>query len=116
MRSSLMAGKFELKTAKNGQFYFNLKAPNGQVVLSSEMYVAKTSALQGIESVRTNAGDDARYERRSSSQNQPYFVLKAANHQVIGSSEMYSSPGAMEQGIQSVKTNGPSGVLDDQTG
>jgi uncharacterized protein YegP (UPF0339 family) len=50
-----MAGKFELKTAKSGQFHFNLKAGNGQIIATSEMYESKASALNGIESVRNNA-------------------------------------------------------------
>jgi uncharacterized protein YegP (UPF0339 family) len=50
-----MAGKFELKTAKSGQFHFNLKAANGQVIATSEMYQTKASALNGIESVKNNA-------------------------------------------------------------
>ncbi|MCW2750859.1 MAG: hypothetical protein JWR83_1969 [Aeromicrobium sp.] len=52
-----MAGKFELKTAKSGQFHFNLKAGNGQIIATSEMYESKAAALNGIESVRTNAPD-----------------------------------------------------------
>lgn len=54
-----MAGKFELKQAKSGQYHFNLKAGNGQVIATSEMYESKASALNGIESVRTNAADAA---------------------------------------------------------
>lgn len=44
-----MAGKFELKKSKDGQFMFNLKASNGQVILTSEMYKTKASAENGIE-------------------------------------------------------------------
>ena len=47
-----MAGKFELKKSKNGKFFFNLLASNGQIILSSEMYEAKASAVNGIESVK----------------------------------------------------------------
>lgn len=47
--------KFELKTAKDGQFYFNLTAKNGQVIASSEMYKSKEAALNGINSVKENA-------------------------------------------------------------
>jgi len=47
--------KFELKKAKNGQFHFNLKAGNGQVIATSEMYTTKAAALNGIESVKKNA-------------------------------------------------------------
>jgi len=47
--------QFTLKTAKNGQFYFNLTAKNGQVIASSEMYTTRAAAENGIESVKTNA-------------------------------------------------------------
>ncbi|GGP23655.1 YegP family protein [Silvimonas iriomotensis] len=106
-----MSGKFHLKTAKDGQFMFNLHAANGQIILTSELYTAKASALNGIESVRKNAPDDVHYERKESKDGHPYFVLKAANHQVIGKSEMYNSKAAMENGIESVKKNGPDAKL-----
>ncbi len=110
-----MAGKFELNSSSNGKFFFNLKAGNGQVILSSEMYDTRSGAENGIESVKTNAGDDARYGKRTSSKGDPYFVLKAADGQEIGRSEMYSSPGAMETGISSVKENAPGASLMDTT-
>lgn len=110
-----MAAKYELKKSTDGQFMFNLKAGNGEVILTSERYTAKASALNGIESVKTNSPDDGRYERKTSTADQPYFVLKAANGEVIGRSEMYSSTSAMENGIASVKTNGPVAAVDDRT-
>jgi hypothetical protein len=102
-----MPGKFELKTAKDGQFYFNLKAPNGQNILTSEMYKAKASALNGIESVKTNAANDARYEKLTAKSGKLYFVLKASNSQVIGNGEMYESETSRDGGIESVKKNAP---------
>lgn len=102
-----MAGKFELKTAANGKYHFNLKAGNGQIILSSEMYESKSAAENGIASVQSNAADDARYERKESSNGKPYFNLKASNGQAIGKSEMYESAAAMENGIESVKKNAP---------
>jgi uncharacterized protein YegP (UPF0339 family) len=110
-----MAGKFELKTSSNGKFHFNLKAGNGQIILSSEMYETRAAAEGGIESVKKNAGDDARYERRTSAKGDPYFVLKAANGQEIGRSEMYNSLAAMDNGIASVKANGPDATIADAT-
>lgn len=110
-----MAGKFVLTSTKDGQYMFNLKAANGQVILTSERYQTKDSALNGIDSVRKNALLDERYERRTASNGEPYFVLKAANHQEIGRSETYSSEAAMENGIASVKKNAPEATLDDQT-
>lgn len=108
-------GSFVLKKASDGQYYFNLKAGNGETILTSEMYVAKDGALNGIESVKTNCGYDSRYERKVSSNLKHYFVLKAANHQVIGQSEMYESESARDTGIASVKNNGPTAELKDMT-
>jgi len=111
-----MAGKFELKKSTNGQYVFNLKAANGQVILSSETYTEKRGAQGGIASVQKNAPDDKRYDRKKSSSGQDYFVLTATNGQTIGRSEMYSSAAAMENGIESVKKNAPGADTADLTG
>jgi uncharacterized protein len=110
-----MAGKFELKKATNGQFHFNLKAGNGEIILSSELYEARAGAENGIESVRKNASLDERYELKTSAKGDPYFVLKAGNGQVIGKSEMYSSESAAKNGIDSVKRNAPDARVEDLT-
>ena len=102
-----MPGKFELKTAKDGQFYFRLKAANGQNILASEMYKAKASALNGIESVKKNAPNESRYDKLTSANGKPYFTLKAGNGEVIGNSEMYESESSRDNGIQSVMANAP---------
>ncbi len=111
-----MAGKFELYKDKAGEFRFRLKAGNGENILASEGYNDKSGAENGIASVRKNAPDDARYERKEGANGKHHFNLKAANHQVIGSSQMYESASGMEGGIESVKNNAPDATLDDQTG
>lgn len=108
-----MAGKFTVKKSGD-QFAFSLLASNGEKILGSERYVKKASALNGIKSVQTNATNDARYEKKASKTNQPYFVLKAANNEIIGTSEMYSSEAARDAGIASVKANAPTATIDDQ--
>ncbi len=110
-----MAGKFELKVAKSGQFHFNLLAGNGQIIMQSEMYESKASALNGITSIQKNAADDTRYDRLTSKSEKPYFVLKAGNHQIIGQSQMYESVAARDNGIESVKKNGPEATVLDLT-
>ena len=92
---------------------FNLKAANGEVILTSELYNEKPSAVHGIQSVKVNAVDNIRFERNRAKSGQPFFVLKAANGETIGKSEMYSSSWAMERGIRSVKRNAPSARVDD---
>jgi uncharacterized protein len=105
---SINIGKYVISKAKYDQNYFNLKATNGQTILTSQMYSSESNCFNGIESVRSNCSDDIKYERKQSINNKPYFVLKAANGQVIGNSEMYESGAGMENGINSVKKNGVS--------
>jgi uncharacterized protein YegP (UPF0339 family) len=113
VRSPKTGAHFELKSAANGQFMFNLKAGNGEIILTSETYKSKDSALNGIESVKRNSSLDEHFERKKSTSSQPYFILKAKNHEVIGRSEMYSSEGTLEKGIDSVKKNGPIAIVTD---
>lgn len=110
-----MAGKFELTRTTDGKFRFNLKAANGQVILTSQSYESIAGAQNGIESVKKNAPADERYERKTARDGSPYFTLTAANTQVIGQSQMYSSVETMENGIQSVKNHAPDATIDDQT-
>jgi len=110
-----MAGKFELKKSKDGQIMFNLKAANGQVILTSELYKTKASAENGIESVRKNSAREGAFETRTNTKGEPYFILKATNGQEVGRSEYYSSKSAMENGIASVMKNAPEAKIDDIT-
>ena len=98
-----MSSLFEIYKDKFKEFRFRLKASNGENILASEGYKQKTAVLTGIESVKTNAQLDERFERKESESSEPYFVLRAANHEVIGRSEMYSSPAARDKGIDAVK-------------
>jgi uncharacterized protein YegP (UPF0339 family) len=106
-------GKFEIYKDKKEEFRFRLKASNGQTILASEGYSNKSGCENGIKSVKNNASNDDRYERLKSKGGSPYFNLKAGNGQVIGTSEMYSSTSAMENGIESVKSNAPDATVDD---
>lgn len=107
-------GKFIISTRKNGEFQFNLKAANGQVILSSEGYSSKAGCQNGIESVRKNAQDDSKFERLTAKDGRSYFNLKATNGQIIGSSQMYESDNGMEKGIESVKNNAPDASVEEE--
>lgn len=108
-------GKFEIKTRKNGEFQFDLKASNGQVILTSEGYTTKNNCHNGIESVKRNSKDDSKFDRKTSTNSKPYFNLKATNGQVIGTSEQYESVASRENGIESVKKNAPDAEVVDLT-
>ncbi|WP_068825259.1 YegP family protein [Pseudomonas sp. BMS12] len=110
-----MASKFHLKTGKDGQFHFNLLAGNGEIILSSEMYKAKDSALNGIESVRKNSQRDGAFEVKPAASGKFHFVLKATNGQVVGQSQMYASEASAVAGTESVKRNAPEAALQDDS-
>lgn len=105
---------FELyQSEKSQDFYFRLKAKNGQIILSSQGYSSKAGASNGIESVKKNAADADRFERKEAAGGKWRFNLKAANSQVIGSSQNYASKDGMENGIQSVMANAPTADVKD---
>lgn len=108
-------GKFVIKKRTNGEFQFNLKAGNGEVILSSEGYSGKSGCQNGIESVRKNAPDDGRFERKTSSNGKHYFNLRAGNGQIIGTSEQYISSSSRDKGIESVKKNAPEATVEDNS-
>ena len=108
-------GKFVIEKRKDGEYQFNLKAGNGQIILTSEGYVNKSGCKNGIQSVKTHAPHDSYYERKTSKNGKYYFTLKARNGEVIGVSEMYEGSSGMENGIESVKNNAPSATIEDLT-
>jgi uncharacterized protein YegP (UPF0339 family) len=65
------------------------KGRKWQVILASEGYTPKAACLNGIESVKKNSQDDARFDKLESKNGKPYFNLKATNGQIIGNSEMW---------------------------
>ena len=106
-------GKFVISKRTNGEFQFNLKADNGQIILTSEGYYSKAGCENGISSVKTNSQDDSKFDKKTSSNGKPYFNLKASNGQIIGTSEMYESTSGRDNGIASVKSNAPSASTED---
>jgi amphi-Trp domain-containing protein len=99
-------GKFEVFTGADEQWYFRLRAPNGEVILASEGYHTEQGALGGIEAVKKNAQPE-QFEIRESRAGQPYFVLKAKNHRIIGTSQMYKRLASCNKGKKSVIKHAP---------
>ncbi|WBV60828.1 YegP family protein [Chryseobacterium camelliae] len=108
-------GKFIISKRANGDFQFNLKAGNGQVILSSQGYSSKSSCENGVDSVKKNSQDDSKFERNAAKDGRHYFNLKATNGQIIGTSQMYEAASGMENGIESVKTNAPDASVEEET-
>lgn len=110
-----MSASYQLDNSTDGKFHFVLKAGNTQTILTSQLYVDKSSALNGIASVQANCADNKLYEAMDSKNGKFYFNLKAPNHQVIGTSQMYITAQSREKGIQSVKENGACEIISDNT-
>ena len=99
--------KFEISVRKNGEFQFNLKASNGEIILTSEGYTTKSACLNGVDSVKRNSVTEERFEKLVAKNGKPYFNLKATNGQIIGQSQMYASERNRDNGIASVMKNAP---------
>ncbi len=107
--------KFEIYTDKRGEFRFRLRAKNGEPILASEGYTSKSACKNGIASVKTNCKANARFDRKKSRSNKWFFNLKAANHRVIGTSEMYNSESSCENGIKAIMRDAKAAKIDDTT-
>lgn len=110
-----MSGKYEIFLGKDQQYYFHLKAANGEIILASEAYTQKHNAEKAVESVRVNSQFDMNYLDQVAKDGRDYFVLRADNHEIIGTSQMYQSKQARDKGKDSVKTNGLTSSVYDLT-
>ena len=120
-------GKFVIKQAKNGVM-FNLKAGNGEIILTSEVYNTKRSCKQGIASVIKNAPvapvEDQtvdgfakekcpKFEVYTDKAGEFRFRLKATNGQIIGVGESYPAKASCLNGIESIKKNAAEGKIEE---
>jgi len=104
--------KFTIFTGKDRQFYFRLVARNGEPILASEGYTAKSGCENGIESVKKNAVKDEQYKRLTASNGEYYFILVAVNGEVIGKSETYKTVPGRDNGIGAVKSTAPNAPVE----
>lgn len=107
--------KFEIFKGKDDHFFFHLKAGNGEIILASQGYTAKASCQNGVDSVATNSKDEGNFEKKVAKDDRHYFVLHAANKQVIGNSQMYTTTSARDHGIHSVHDNATQAEVFDLT-
>ncbi len=107
--------KFEIFKGQNDNFYFHLKAGNGEIILASQGYTQKVNCQKGLHSVETNSKDEENFEKLRSKDEKYYFVLHAANKQVIGNSQMYTTSTARDHGINSVHENASQAEVLDLT-
>ena len=120
-------GKFVLKAAKNGGVKFDLKASNGEVIASSQIYQSEDAARNGIESVRKCCLGDIedqtvegfetvkhpKFEVYADKAGEFRFRLKARNGEIIATSEGYKAKASCMNGIASVKKNAPEAAIVD---
>jgi len=107
-RFTLFRGK------RGGQYYFNLTAKNGQVILQSEGYKSKASAKNGIKSVKVSSKRKTLFEAKRASNGKHYFVLTSPNGQIVGKSQMYNSLSGRSNGMRSVTGNAGRATIIDE--
>lgn len=98
-------GQFKISTRSNGEFQFNLTADNGVTILTSEGYTSKAGCRNGVENVKKNSQSKDNFEMLDASNGKFYFVLKAGNGQVIGTSQMYADEAGRVNGVAAVIKN-----------
>ncbi|MBR7092141.1 MAG: YegP family protein [Clostridia bacterium] len=114
-------GKFVITEVKSG-IKFNLKASNGEIIASSEVYTSEAACLKGIESVRKNAVDakledqtvenfekvtNPKFEVYADKAGEYRFRLKARNGEIIATGESYKTKPSCLKGIESIRKNAP---------
>ena len=105
-KKSKRLGSYEIfKSENNEEFYFRLKASNGEIILKSEGYTTKQNCLNGIESVKENGYHTENYYISKSTDKQYYFEIKSDNNETIGVSEMYKNLNILLISIYSVIRN-----------
>lgn len=118
-------GKFVIKETKSG-IKFDLKAGNGEVIATSEVYTSEASCKKGIESVRkcsAGAVEDQTVEGYAQEKHPKFevytdkagefrFRLKARNGQIVAVSEGYTTKTSCLNGIESVKKNAPEAPVE----
>ena len=123
-------GKFVVKATKTG-FVFNLKAGNGEVIATSEIYTTEAACMKGVESVRNNAADakledqtvaevavvtNPKFELYTDKAGEFRFRLKARNGEIIAVSEGYKAKASCLNGIDSVRRNAPDAAVEKPEG
>ena len=118
-------GKFVIRNTKTG-VKFDLKAGNGEVIATSEVYASQAACKNGVESVRKNAPVAAvedqtaegfavekhpKFEIYTDKAGEFRFRLKATNGQIIAVSEGYKAMAGCKNAIESVKKNAPEAAV-----
>ena len=97
------------------QYFWVLHSVNGEALIKSEMYTTKAACNNGIASSKISV-TDSNFQRKTASNGFQYFFNQIANnYQVLGTSEMYNSRQAMENGISAVKRDAPVAGVEDLT-
>jgi uncharacterized protein YegP (UPF0339 family) len=94
---------FETFQGIDGHYYFSMTAGNGQNVLRSQGYTTLASAQNGIASVVANGNDKRQFDVAQATNGDWYFVLRAANNEIIGTSELYASKSNADRGARTVR-------------
>lgn len=107
--------KFIVNKTINGEFRFDFINNKGEIILSSGDYTRKFMCIKGIESVKLNSQDKEKFFRKSSSNNERYFNLKAFNGKIIAISKMFKDRLACDKAIELFKEKAINASIEDHS-
>ena len=115
-------GKFIVKKTSDGYYMYNLKAENGEIILTDTGYSSKDNCIESINKVKKNCLNDTWYVKHDNVNESVYnpkfgryhFNLIDENGDNVGHSELYEQVAGMINGIDSVKENAPDAIIKDE--
>ena len=105
--------KFQVVFGKNGEYYFQLRAENGEIILKSNAYPTQLECVVGIDHVKNNAQNESGYTIRTTANGQYYFTF--GTYGAIGTSETYTSRVVMEKALETVRYIAPNAAVENYT-
>lgn len=107
--------KFVISKRITGEYHFNLKTGNEEILLMGDGFSSKSNCRHIIETVQQHAAEDDKYDRKKATNGKYFFTLEAANGQTIAVSKMYETEAGRNNGIEFVQSLAPKAIIYDST-
>ena len=107
-------GTYTVTKNNEGHYFVTLKAKDGRIILNSQKHLSKESCKSGIETIRTNATDNLKYEYKKTFDGKFYFRLKSVNGDILGQSKIFESAKHRDGEIEMVRKIAPVALIFEQ--
>jgi len=104
-------GTFTVTRENDGNYYVTLKSKNGQIILNSLKHLSLSSCKDGIETIRTCAIDNLKYDYKKTFDGKFYFSLKSVRGAILGNSKLFETAEHSNIGIEAVRRTAPFAIV-----